>query len=156
MEHDLELCLGEAYLLLEVAYNPVAPANRVGGPCVRLEDDGPHGVVFGRRVEVADYLHDVANAEQTVGVQELALAVVGEIRGEDAVGGALTSLVLASGAGLGGGAVAAGVGEGDSTTRCTCDVVLVVVSGVVCNGSKITLFVVSIVVHDNVVVGLHG
>lgn len=107
VEDDVELGLGEAYLVLEVADDPVTSSDGVRGTRVGLEDDGAHGVVLGRRVEVADDLDDVADAEEAVGVQELALAVVGEVGGEDAVGGALPALVFAGGAGLGGGAVAA-------------------------------------------------
>lgn len=114
VEDDLELGLGEAYLVLEVAYDPVAPADRVGGAGVGLEDDGAHGVVLLGLVEAGDDLDDVADAEEAVGVEELGLAVMGEVGGEDAVGGALAALVLAGGAGLGGGAVAARLGRGGS------------------------------------------
>lgn len=79
----------------------VATADGVGGADVGLENDGAHGLVLVAVVEVFDDLGDVADAEELVGVEELALAVVGEIRGQNAVGGALAALVFASGAGLG-------------------------------------------------------
>lgn len=71
VEHDLELRLGEVYLVFKVADDPVAAADRVGGAGVGLEDDGAHGVVLLRLFEVGDDLDDVADAEEAVGVQEL-------------------------------------------------------------------------------------
>lgn len=91
---EVELGLGELNLELKVADDAVAAADGVGGSEVGLEDDGAHGLVLGSRVEVLDDLGDVADAEELVGVEELALVVVREIRGQNAVGCALPPLVL--------------------------------------------------------------
>lgn len=97
---------------MEVADDAVAPEDGVVGAGVGLVDDGAHGLVLLVRGEVLDDLRDVADAEELVGVEELVLAVVGEVRGEEAVGLALPALVLACGAGRGGGAVLGGGGGG--------------------------------------------
>nr|GMC55716.1 hypothetical protein VITISV_031739 [Ipomoea batatas] len=101
VEDDVELGLALLDLALELPDNPVTTADGINGSHVGFIDNGPHGLVFLRRGEVADDFGNVANTEKLVGVEELALAVVGEIRGEYAIGGALSALVLASGAGLG-------------------------------------------------------
>nr|GLL17825.1 protein YLS9-like [Ipomoea trifida] len=101
VEDDVELGLALLDLALELPDNPVTTADGINGSHVGFIDNGPHGLVFLRRGEVADDFGNVANTEKLVGVEELALAVVGEIGGEYAIGGALSALVLASGAGLG-------------------------------------------------------
>ncbi|KAL1559132.1 hypothetical protein AAHA92_09508 [Salvia divinorum] len=100
VEHDLELGRGLIDLLLEAAYNAVAAADWVGGAGVGLEDDGAHGDVLHRRLEAADDLDDFSDSKEAVGVQELLLAVMGEVGGEEAVGVALPVLKLARSAGL--------------------------------------------------------
>ncbi|PON48152.1 hypothetical protein PanWU01x14_239400 [Parasponia andersonii] len=101
LENEVELGLGEVNLALEVLDDAVAAANGVGGAGVGLEDDGAHGVVLGDGgVELPDDLGDVADAEELVRVEELPLRVVGEVRGENAVRGALPALVLACSASL--------------------------------------------------------
>ncbi|PON96154.1 hypothetical protein TorRG33x02_080840 [Trema orientale] len=108
LEDEVELGLGEVNLALEVLDDAVAAANGVGGARVGLEDDGAHGVVpGGGGVELPDDLGDVADAEELVRVEELPLRVVGEVRGQNAVGGTLPALVLACSASL---AVAASFG----------------------------------------------
>lgn len=103
VEDDVELGLAILDLTLEVADDAVAAADGVEGADVGLEDDGTHGLFLLEGVEVLDDLGDVADAEELVGVQELALPVVGEVWGKNAVRGALPALVFAGGAGLGGG-----------------------------------------------------
>ncbi|GMN36976.1 hypothetical protein TIFTF001_006457 [Ficus carica] len=98
---EVQLGLGELNLELKVADDAVAAADGVGGSEVGLEDDGAHGLVLGSRVEVLDDLGDVADSEELVGVEELALVVVREIRGQNAVGCALPPLVLTRRASLG-------------------------------------------------------
>lgn len=101
VEDEVELGLGEVDLALEVADDAVAAADGVGGADVGLEDDGSHGLVLVGWVEVADDLGDVADAKQFMAVEELALAIVRKIRGENAVRGAFSTLVFASSASLG-------------------------------------------------------
>lgn len=98
---EVELGLGELNLELKVVDDAVAAADGVGGSEVGLENDGAHGLVLGSRVEVLDDLGDVADAEELVGVEELALVVVREVRGQNAVGCALPPLVLTRRASLG-------------------------------------------------------
>lgn len=58
-------------------------------------------------VEVLDDLGNVADTKQFMGIEELSLAIVREIRGENAIGSALPALVFASCTSLGGGGAAA-------------------------------------------------
>ena len=101
LEDEIELRLGEVDLAVEVADDAVAATDGVGGADVGLEDDSAHGFVFVGRVEVADDFGDVADSEQFMAVEELALAIVRKIRGEDAVWGAFSTLVFACCASLG-------------------------------------------------------
>lgn len=124
-EDELELGLAELDLAVEVADDAVAPEDGVVGAGVGLVDDGAHGLVLLVGGEVLDDLGDVADAEELVGVEELVLAVVGEVGGEEAVGLALAALVLAGGAGRGGGAGlgggrGGGGGEGGRGSCCQC------------------------------------
>ena len=67
-----------------------------------MKNDGTHGFVLLRRVKVLDDLANIANTKQFMGIEELSLTIVREIRGENAVRSALPALVFASCAGLGG------------------------------------------------------
>lgn len=80
---------------MEVLDHAVAPSDGVGGASVGLEDDGRHGLVAGGGVEGADDLENVADAEEAVGVEELALLVGGEVGCQGAVRPAPPPLVLA-------------------------------------------------------------
>lgn len=82
----------------------VATTNRVRGTHVRLEDDGAHGLVLKGRVKELDDLGDVADTKQFMGIEELPLAIVREIRCENAVRCTLPTLVLACRASLRGAA----------------------------------------------------
>lgn len=90
-------------LPLELKNDAVAPADWVVGAHVRLENDGLHRLGAAMRVEPSDDFEDVADAEEAVGVEELALVVGGEVGSQGAVWVALAPLVLAGCAGLGGG-----------------------------------------------------
>lgn len=103
VEDNFELGFRYVYLSLQTSYYSVTPSDRVGGPYVGLKDDGAHGVVFRLLVEMTDDFDNVADAEEFVRVEELAVAFVGEIRGENAVGCALSTLIFACGTSLSGG-----------------------------------------------------
>lgn len=62
---------------------------------IGLVDDRTHGLRFLRQFELVEDLKDVADTEQTVGVQELLGLVWREVRGERTIGGASTTLVFA-------------------------------------------------------------
>ncbi|VFQ96809.1 unnamed protein product [Cuscuta campestris] len=106
MVDEVELGLSLVDLVLEVADDGVAATDRVDCSNIGFKDDGAHGLVLVERAKRTNDLGDIADTEQLVGVLELALAVVGEIGGEDAIRGALSALVLTSRAGLGATAVA--------------------------------------------------
>lgn len=103
MKNHIEFGLGVQNLMVKVAYDPTATAYGIFGTDIRLNNNGAHGGVLLRRVEVSDDLGDVANAKQFMSVEELLLAVVREIRSKNAVGSTLSSLVFTGSASLGGG-----------------------------------------------------
>lgn len=99
---------------------------------------------------MTDDLYDVADAEKAVCVQELPLAIVGEIRCQNAVGGALPTLIFAGGAGLGGGTVASRVVDiGNIICVIVCDLLVDFV------GRFNSCTVVLINLHV-VIMGMHG
>lgn len=100
VKHDVELGLVIFDLTLVLAYDPVATPNRVTSSDIGLENDGVHRSVFVGLVKVLDDFGNVAHAKQFMSVEELALAVVREIRGENAVRSAFPTLVLARSASL--------------------------------------------------------
>lgn len=112
-----EVELGAVVLDLGLKLQDVAvtTADGVVGAHVGLVDDGSHGLVLVVRVELFDDFGDVSDAEQFMGVEELALAIVRKIRCENAVSSAFPALVLTSSASLVvvvvvGGGVVGGVG----------------------------------------------
>jgi hypothetical protein len=126
IDHDLlynvlEFHLGVVDPSLQLFYDADAPEDGVGRASVRLVHERGHEVVAELGFDHAQHLHEVADAEEVVGVEEAALLLGGEVRGELAVRVALAPLVLArraclvvpapdsAGAGRGG---ARGVGGG--------------------------------------------
>ncbi|CAI0419516.1 unnamed protein product [Linum tenue] len=96
MQDKPQFSLAVLDLALELSHDPVTPANRVAGSNVGLDYDCTHRLVLlCFRREILYDLGDLPHPKQLVRVEELALAVVWEIRGQDAVRGALPALVLA-------------------------------------------------------------
>ncbi|KAL5999572.1 hypothetical protein ACLOJK_037857 [Asimina triloba] len=92
-------------LALQLENDAVAAADGVAGSGVGLEDNGAHGLGPLDGIEILDDLADVADPEQFMGVQELALLVGREIRGEEAIGSAFPALVFTRSASLGAAAI---------------------------------------------------
>lgn len=115
VKNNVKLSLVILNLTLVLAYDPVTTTNRVISSEIRLENDGVHGSVFVGLVKVLDDLGDVAHTKQFMCIKELALAIVREIRGENAVRSAFPALVFASSASLcvavafGGGSINGGI-----------------------------------------------
>ena len=102
-ENEIELGFDVFDLELEVANDAIAATNRIHGSDIGLKNNGAHCLFLLEWIEVFNDFGDVANAEEFMSVEKLALAIVREIGGENAIGSALTALVLAGGAGLSGG-----------------------------------------------------
>lgn len=101
MKNNVELRLVILDETLQLPNDSVAPANRIVGSNIRLEDDGAHGLFLVGWIKVFDNFCDVADAKQFMSVEELALAIVREKRGENTIRSALPALVFASSASLG-------------------------------------------------------
>lgn len=64
---------------MELPYDAPAAVDGEPGAHVGLVDDGSHGLVFLGGMDLAEYLHDVADAEEAVGVLEHLGLIGGEI-----------------------------------------------------------------------------
>ncbi|CAI0473316.1 unnamed protein product, partial [Linum tenue] len=96
MKDEGQFSLAVLDLALQLSYDPVTAPDGVAGSNIGLDYDGTHRLVLlGRGGEILDDFGDLPHPKQLVRIQELALAVVWEIRGQDAVRGALPALVLA-------------------------------------------------------------
>ena len=67
-----------------------------------MENNGTHGLVLIGLIKIFDDLGNVADTEQFMGVEELSLAIMRKIWGENAVSSALPTLVFTCSASLGG------------------------------------------------------
>ena len=81
MKHDLEFGFAVLDLALKVTNDAVTSAHRIEGSDVGLENNGAHCLFLLEGIEVFDDFGDVANAEEFVSVEELALAMVREVGG---------------------------------------------------------------------------
>lgn len=89
---------------MEVPDDATATMNWEPSAHVRLVDNGSHRLVLLRRVDLSEYLHNIAYAEEAVGVLEHLGLISREIGRQGAVFGAAATLVFASSAGLAGAA----------------------------------------------------
>ncbi|CAN0881672.1 hypothetical protein LINGRAHAP2_LOCUS14369 [Linum grandiflorum] len=103
MKEKIKLSLCIVNLTLEFENDAVTSTNRVIGSNIRLEDDGAHSLVLvSLGCKVLNDLGDFSDTKKLVGVEELTLAIVREVRSENAVRGALPTLVFACSACRGG------------------------------------------------------
>lgn len=100
LKNDGQFASGVFDLVMKLSYHAITPFNGIVGTSVGLIHDCMHSCVFVRRAKVFDDLGDVADSKELMGVEELAVAVVREIRSEKTIRSAFPALVFASSAGL--------------------------------------------------------
>ena len=106
MKNKIKFSLVVFDLALKFTNDSIAASDMIICTNIRLKNDSVHSFVLVRLVKVLDDFGNVAYAKQLMGIEELSLAIVREIRGENAVRSALPTLVFAGSTSLGGGAVA--------------------------------------------------
>lgn len=97
---EVELLLGLADFVTELADEAQAAGDGVEVADAGLEDDGLHGGELLGGVQVLENLENVADAEEAVSVLEEFGMIGWEVRSKRTLGGALPPLVLAGSASL--------------------------------------------------------